>query len=166
MRTWALPKRKLSTVLVPPKITRTNISTARKIAQHLNIDVGEDTLFNNSHIEWPINNWLHDNEKLHTQAAFIKWHLKDGEYGISFISRFRQVNDPAPDDFIKREKDLGVRKWLMNIMMDAGGIQCQWVSILDRYGITCVKFGHSTEEKILNRIQVAKMQRGRGVDKV
>ena len=54
------------------------------------------------------------------------------------------MNDPAPDDFIVGEKDLGVRKWLMNIMMDAGGIQCQWVSILDRYGITCVKFGHST----------------------
>ena len=144
MRTWALRKRKLSTVLVPPKITRTNISTARKIAQHLNINVGEDTLFNNSHIEWPINNWLHDNGKLHIQAAFIKWPLKDGEYGISFISRFRQVNDPAPDDFIEREKDLRVRKWLMN--MDAEGIhwQCQWVSILDRYGITCVKFGHST----------------------
>ena len=65
------------------------------------------------------------------------------------------MNDPAPDDFIEREKDLGFKKWLMN--MDAGGIQCQWVSILDRYGITCVKFGHSTEEEILDQIQVAKI---------
>jgi hypothetical protein len=134
-----------------------NISTARKIAHHLNIDVGEDTLFDNSHMEWPINNWLHNNGKLHIKAALIQWPLKDGEHGIYFISRFRQANDPAPDDFIEGEKDLEVRKWLINL--DAEGIQ--WVSILDRYGITIdgiqpqfsnVKFGHTTEEEFLDRL--------------
>ena len=145
-----------------------NLSTARKVAKHLNIDVGEDTFFNNRHMEWPINNWLHDNGMLHIKTGFIKWPLKDGEYGVFFISRFRQVHDPAPDDFIEGEKDLEVRKWLMDL--NAEGIQ--WVSIIDRYGITLdgiqprfsdVKFGHSTGEEILER--VAKMKRERaGLD--
>jgi hypothetical protein len=73
-----------------------NLSTARKVAQRLNIDVGEDTLFNNSHMEWPINNWLHDNGKLHILSAVIKWPKRDGEYGVFFICRFREDNDPAP----------------------------------------------------------------------
>ena len=80
------------------------------------------------------------------------------------------MNNPAPDDFIEGEKDLEVRKWLMSL--DAEGIQ--WVSILDRYGITIdgiqpkfsnVKFGHSTGEEILDRITKTQW-RGRDVDKV
>ena len=144
-----------------------NFSTARTVAQHLNIDIGEDTMFNNRHMEWPINNWLHDNGLLHIKAAFIKWPLKDpsGEYGVLFITRFRQAHDTAPDDFIEEEKDLEVRKWLIDL--DAKGIQ--WVSIIDRYGITLdgiqpkfsnVKFGYSTDMKgIFDRIAKTDMSR-------
>jgi hypothetical protein len=53
--------------------------------------------------------------------------MKDGEHGVFVITRFRQMHDPAPDDFIEEDKDLEVRKWLMN--PDAEGIQ--WVSIID-----------------------------------
>lgn len=108
-------------------------------------------------MELPINNWLHDNRKDNFKAAVIKWPIKDGEYGVYFISRFREVNDPAADDFIEGEKNLEVRKWLTD--MDAEGIQ--WVSILDRYGITLggiqpqfsnIKFGgHISAEEILDR---------------
>jgi hypothetical protein len=143
-----------------------NLSTARKVAQHLNIDVGEDTLSNNHHMEWPINNWLHNNGKLHIKSAVIKWPLKDGEYGVFFISRFRQAHDPAPDDFIEGEKDLEIRKWLM----DLGAEGIQWVSILDHYGITAdgiqpqfsnVRYGGQIPmEEILKQVK-----RGRVVDK-
>ena len=85
-----------------------NFSNARRIAQRLNIDVGEDTLFNNRHMEWPINNWLHDNKKLHIKAALIKWPLRDREHGVLFKSRFRQANDPAPDDFTEDEGRLKI----------------------------------------------------------
>ena len=138
------------------------LSTARKVAQHLNIDVGEDTLMNNCHMEWPINNWLHDNGMLHIKAAVIKWPSKDGEYGVFFISRFRQVDDPAVDDFVEDEKDLEVRKWLMDLDSDVEGMQLEWVSILDSYGITIggiqpqfsnLKFGgHVSKEEILEPI--------------
>ena len=115
-----------------------NLSTARKVAQHLNIDVGEDTSPNNRRMEIPINNWLHDNEMLHIKSGLIKWPVKDGEYGILFISRFRQTHDPERDNFIEGEKDLEVRKWLMNLNLDAEleGIQLEWATLIDRYGIT------------------------------
>ena len=146
-----------------------NFSTARTVAQHLNIDVGEDTLFNNRHMEWPFNNWLHDNGLLHIKAGFIKWPLKVGEYGIIFITRFRQAHDAAPDDFVEEEKDLEVRKWLVNL--DAKEIQ--WVSIIDTYGITLqgiqprfsnAKFGHSTAEGLFERIAMNDFSRRPNVE--
>ena len=83
-------------------------------------------------MEWPFNNWLHDKGMLHIKAGFIKWPERVGEHGILFITRFRQTHHPTPDDFIEEEKDLEVRKWLMDL--DAEGLQ--WVSVIDRYGIT------------------------------
>ena len=146
-----------------------NVSTARKLAQHLNIDVGEDTSFNNRHLEFPINDWLHDNGMLHIKAGFIKWPVKDGEYGVCFISRFRQTHDPERDDFIEGERDLEVRKWLTSL--DVEGIQ--WATLIDRYGITIdgirpqtagVRFRESTLEELSERI--AEMKRERNADKV
>ena len=67
------------------------------------------------------------------------------------------MDDPAADDFIEDEKDLEVRKWLVNL----GAEEIQWLSMFDRYGITLdgiqprltnVKFGHSTGQEILDRI--------------
>ena len=148
-----------------------NFSTARTVAQHLNIDVGEDTLFSNSHMEWPINNWLHDNGLLRIKAGFIKWPLKDGEYGIIFITRFRQAHDAAPDDFVEEEKDLEVRKWLIDLNAKPEGIQ--WVSIIDTYSITLdgiqpkfsnLKFGHSTGEGLFERIAMNDFSRRPNVD--
>jgi hypothetical protein len=139
-----------------------NFSTTRKIAQRLNIDVGEDTFFSNTHMEWPINNWLHDNGKLHIKAAVIRWPLKVGEHGVFFMCRFREVDGPAPDDFIEEEKDLEVRKWLISL----GADEIQWVSMFDRYGITMdgiqprltnVKFGQATIEEIRNQIRQNKV---------
>ena len=83
-----------------------------------------------------------------------------------YISRFRQAHDPALDEFIEGEKDLEVRKWLMD--HNAEGIQ--WVSIIDRYGITLdgiqprfsdVKFGYSTGEEISERVAKMKRERAR-----
>ena len=138
-----------------------NLSTTRKIAERLNIDVGEDTLINNCRMEWPLNNWLHDNGILHMKTGVIKWPIKDGEYGILFISRFRPSNDPEVDDFVEGEKDLVVRKWLMDL--DVEGMQCQWATLIDRYGIAVsgiqpefsnLKFGgHTTMEEIIERLK-------------
>ena len=148
-----------------------NLSSARKLAQHLNIDLEEDTFLNNRRMEIPLNNWLHDNGMLHIKAGLIKWPVKDGEYGMLFISRFRQANDPEPDDFIEGEKDLVVKKWLTNL--DAEGIQ--WATLIDRYGIAItgiqpqysdVKFRHISDEELSEQIANGKKQRLRNADKV
>ena len=99
--------------------------------------------------------------------------MKDGEYGILFITRFRRAHDPAPDDFIEEEKDLEVRKWLL--MIDLGAKEeIQWVSIIDRYGITLegiqpkfsnFKFGYSDGEGTFDRIAQTDMSRRPDVEK-
>ena len=109
-------------------------------------------MFSNRHIEWPFNNWLYDNGMLHInlKAAFVKWFLKVGEYGVyaGFGKRTTPMTRKVSDDFIKEEKDLEGNKWLMDL--DDEGIQ---VSMTDRYSITIdgikprysnMKFDHST----------------------
>ena len=143
-----------------------DFSAARRVAQRLNIDVGQDTFQNNCRMEWPINNWLYNNGQLHIKSAMVKWPLNDGEYGTFFITRFWQESDPAPNDFTEGENDLAVKRWLMNL----GAEGMQWVSISDRYGITIdgiqpqysnVRYGGETSiEEILKQVK-----RERAVDR-
>jgi len=144
-----------------------SFGAARRVTQYLNIDVGQDTFSNNCHMEWPINNWLYTNGKLHIKSAVVKWPLNDGEYGVFFITRFWQASDPAPNDLMEGGRDLEVKRWLMNL----GAEGMQWVSISDRYGITIdgiqpqfsnVRYGGETSmEEILKQVK-----RGRVLDRV
>ena len=144
-----------------------NFSSARKVAQRLNIDVGEDTFQNNCRMEWPINNWLYVNGQLHIKSAMVKWPLNDGEYGIFFITKFWQESDPAPNDLMEGGNDLAVKRWLMGL----GAEGMQWVSMSDRYGITMdgihpqfsnVRYGGEvTIEEILEQVKGASRVRDR-----
>jgi hypothetical protein len=105
-------------------------SMARKIAIKLGIDVGEDTEWNNRHLEWPINNWLCTHGKLHIKAAGLKWPREGGGFGIVFISKWCQVGGEVAG-LTEDKKDLEVKQWLEEL----GAEGLQWVSMLDRFRI-------------------------------
>ena len=109
-----------------------SFSAARIIAEHLNIDIGEDTLFNNQHMEWPINNWLYDNEMLHIKAALLSWPQGGrGEDGMFFMTKARDASQ-CIGDFSEEETDFEVKEWLKR----CGAEEMRWMSALDRYNIT------------------------------
>jgi hypothetical protein len=92
---------------------------------------------------------------LHIKSATIKWPQEQGEWGVVFISKFRQSGREVPS-LKEEEKDLQVKAWLEQ----AGGGQMCWVSLLDQFRITLggiqprhsnVKFGHISMEEILER---------------
>jgi hypothetical protein len=107
--------------------------SARKLATHLGIDVGEDTAFDRRHMEWPFNNWLYNTGRLHIKSATIPWPVPDGEDGLMFISKFRPeetVNSPA--DMAEDEKDLEVKRWLE----ESGVSEMVWATLWDQFRIT------------------------------
>ena len=131
-----------------------SFGSARKVAEHLCIDVGEDTPWNNRHIEWPINDWLHDNGKLNIKSAMIRWPREGREHGVFFMTKFRQVGNEVSGDIAEGEEDVEVRAWLEA----AGADGIQWVSMLDGLRITLggtqpqrtdMKFKHISLEEIL-----------------
>ena len=111
-----------------------NFGSARKVAEHLHIEIGKDTPWNNRHIEWPINDWLHDNGKLNIKSAMIRWprNGEGQEHGVFFVTKFRQVSSEVLGDIVEEEEDVEVRAWLEA----AGADGIQWVSMLDEHRIT------------------------------
>jgi hypothetical protein len=131
-----------------------SFNSARKVADHLHIDVGEDTPWNNHHIEWPINGWLHDNGQLNIKSAMIRWPREGRDHGVSFMTNFCQGNSEVSGDMVEEEGDVEVRAWLEA----AGANRIQWVSMLDSLRITLggtqpqhmdLKFKHVSLEEIL-----------------
>jgi hypothetical protein len=131
-----------------------SFTAARAVAKYLNIDVGDDTLFNNQHMEWPINNWLYDNGKLHIKAALLSWPQGGrGEDGIFFMTKFCEQNQFV-GDFKEDEGDLAVKEWLK----ECGAEEVRWTTALDRSNITLdgiqprrndIKFRQATLEEML-----------------
>lgn len=112
-------------------------SSARKVAENLGIDVGEPTVFNDRHMEWPINTWLFENNMPHILTARVDWPLtQDGVTGTLFATRF---HEDWFAELKEADKDLKVRAWLEECGADRETIQ--WISLLDEFDI-CIRGIH------------------------
>jgi hypothetical protein len=112
---------------------------ARQLASNLGIDTGPDTKLHNGRMEYPFNNWLHDQGMLHVKSAVISWpdDTPSSQLGLTFISHFRRPDWVMGEsiELAQREQDLEVRKWLE----ESGGVEpkhLQWISLLDTKRIT------------------------------
>jgi hypothetical protein len=106
-----------------------SFDTTRQVVKRLGIT--EVDHYKNMEIEWPINDWLDENQIHHIKAAVVKWPKDDGSLGVIFISRFAEAER---DNYVLEEgdKDLKVRKWLEELEAK----DLQWVSMADRFVIT------------------------------
>jgi hypothetical protein len=109
-----------------------SLADARTIAERLNIDIGEPTLFNLQRMEWPINDWLHDHNMLHMKAAQLQWpEDKEGDGGMFFLTKSRPDYE-AIGTLTEEASDVVVKKWLEQ----HGAEKVEWLSLRDRFNIT------------------------------
>jgi hypothetical protein len=104
----------------------------RTIAECLNIDIGEPTLFNLQRMEWAINDWLHDHNMLHMKAAPLQWpEDKEGDGSMFFLTKSRTDHE-APGTLMEEASDVEVKKWLGR----HGAKKVEWLSLRGRFDIT------------------------------
>ena len=111
------------------------MSTARDLATDLGLNVGDDSIISNAHLQSVYNGWLAENNKFHILAAVITWPRPlDSDSGIVFISKFARgqpENDTLEEDKEALEVRNDIEGWSQTLKLPL-----RWVSFADHYGIT------------------------------
>ncbi|KAG5649787.1 hypothetical protein H0H81_002045 [Sphagnurus paluster] len=109
-----------------------SLEAAHRLAQKLEINIGEATDFNLRHMEWPINDWLYDRGMLHLKASLLTWPRGTECHGMFFLTKHREGLQRSLDDLKEEAKDLEVKAWLE----ENGADNLVWVSLWDTLKIT------------------------------
>ncbi|KAG2142932.1 hypothetical protein DEU56DRAFT_939038 [Suillus clintonianus] len=102
-------------------------SSARTVNRTLGIN---DSRFEDSHLDTPINNWLAEN-KPDVLGSCLTWVLDPHIGRVFFFTHFCDSREQLEED----EEDLRVKNWLQ----ENGATGVEWIALYDKYGFT--RFG-------------------------
>ncbi|KAF8966883.1 hypothetical protein BDZ97DRAFT_1805703, partial [Flammula alnicola] len=110
-----------------------SFSTVHKIMEALKIPNLHDC--EDNMLEFPINYWLCEQNKMDVLAAYIEW---DDQPGMMLVSSFKWVENGLPDSGDLKEGELDeaiAKKWLID-EADVKPEELKWITLVDDQRIT------------------------------